>query len=59
MSGDWVREIWVNSQRRYWHGLAPVVWYTRGPYPWEQPPCTALVKEGPKSLVKWFKKGIA
>ena len=50
---NWVRELWMNPTRpAYWHGLAPTVtWANHGPYPWEQPPCVALVKEGPKSIV--------
>ena len=49
----WIRKLWMNPTRSaYWHGLASTVtWANRGPYPWEQPPCTALVKEGPKALL--------
>ncbi len=49
---DWVRELWMNPVPAHWHGMEPtVIWANRGPYPWEQPPCTALVKEGPKALL--------
>ena len=51
---NWYYEKWMEALDKpspHWHGLPPVVWYVQpDKWPWE--PCTALVKEGPKSLMR-------
>lgn len=67
---EWVRERWMNGygailvpqfidhQTAYWISQQSVIRINRE-WPWEREQTTAMVKEGPKSIVKWRGDGLS